>query len=175
MSDIDLLKYSDEVDKSLGVAGMAIALLACEGENYIAYVSVEDGDETITFAPEAFFSGNPRFSAKIAWLQTMKDYQIFSGIIFGNILCRNIAAKREMPGNMLDVMRQLIADHGIKDCALDEDEVVELFDKDLLYFRRLFNHPAVADVARDLATTLRMQRRMTAGEVFENLRRLSAI
>lgn len=171
----DLLKYSDEIDKSLGVAGMAIALLACDGENYIASVSVEDGEDTLDFAPEAFFIGNPRFSAKIAWMQLMREYHVFSGMLLGNIMCRHIVPSKSLKNDIIDIIHDLVSEHGSQTCSLDEDEIETLFNKDFSYFRRLFSHPAVSDVARDFANTLRIQRRMTAGEVFENLSRLSSI
>ena len=169
------LKYSDEADRSLGIAGMAIALMACEGEDYIAKVSLEDGDETIEFSQEAFFVSNPRFSAKIAWNQMMREYHIFTGMLLGNVICRQVLTNKNVKEELVEMLHDLIAEHGMHNCSLDEDEVNELFNKDLRYFRRLFSHPAVSDVARDFALNLRVHRRMTAGEVFENLSRLATM
>ena len=41
------LKYTDDVDKSLGLAGMAITLVACDSEELIASVSMEDDEEPL--------------------------------------------------------------------------------------------------------------------------------
>lgn len=169
------LKYVDEVDKSLGVAGMTIALMACDGENCITSVSIEEGEETLDFSPEASFPGNPRFSARIAWSQLMREFQIFSGMVIGNVVCRNIVAKHTVRQELIDDIHELILQHGREICSLDDDEIDSLFDKDMRYFRGLFNHPGVSDVARSFATNLRLQRRMSAGEVFEQLSRLSSI
>ena len=38
----DKLKYIDETDKSLGIAGMAITLVACDCEDMLACVSLEE-------------------------------------------------------------------------------------------------------------------------------------
>lgn len=175
MDSYDLLKYIDEEDKSLGVAGMAIALFACDGQEYISAISIEDDEDSFGFAPEAFFGGNPRFSAKLAWLQLMKEFHIFSGLLLGNVFCRHIPVGKEVKKDIVDMVHDLIFEHGGDVCSLEEDEIESLFNKDLKYFHRLFAHPTVADVARDLAHNLRMQRHLTGGDVLDNLRRLSML
>lgn len=171
----ELLKYSDEVDKSLGVAGMAIALLACDGEYCLANVSIDENESTIGFAPEAFYSSNPRFSAKIAWTQLMREFNIFSGMLMGNVMCRMLTSNMGLNSEIIDMIHDLIEEHGKAKCSLEEDEIDVMFDKDMRYYHRIFSHPTVSNVARDLATTLRVQRRMSAGEVFEYLSRLSSL
>ena len=169
----EILKYTDEVDKSLGITGMSIALMACDGEDYLATVSVEEGESTFDFSPDAFFLGNPRLSAKIAWTQIMKEFHIFSGMVLGNVMCRHIVTKHTVGQEIIDILHDLISEHGLKECSLDDDEIEDMFEKDFQYFYRLFNHPVVSDAAREFATTLRLHRRMTGGEVFENLSRLT--
>lgn len=171
----DILKYTDETDKSLGVAGMAIALLACDGENFISSVSIEEDEDTLMFAPDAFFMGNPRFSAKVAWNQLLREYHVFSGMLIGNILCRHIVPDRSVRSELISLLRSLVAEHGTSVCELEDDEIDSFFSRDMNYFSELFSHPTVIDVAGRFATTLRMQRRMTAGDIFENLSRLSSL
>lgn len=170
----EILKYSDEIDKSLGVAGMAIALLACDGENCIATVSLEDNEAAVDFTPEAFFACNPRFSAKIAWNQQMREFHIYSGLLLGNVFCRYIVASKSLRQDIINVLHDLIYEQAEEKCSLENDEIESIFNKDVHYFNRLFNHPGVADAARDFANTLRIQRRMTAGEAFEYLSRLTS-
>ncbi|MDO4320780.1 MAG: hypothetical protein Q4C34_09425, partial [Bacteroidales bacterium] len=57
----------------------------------------------------------------------------------------------------------------------EDDEIDTLFNKNYRYYSRLFSHSGVLVVARDFATTLRMRRRLTAGEVFEQLSRLNSL
>ena len=170
----EILKYKDEVDKSLGVAGMTIALMACDSENCIATVSLEDNEPTLDFAPEAFFICNPRFSAKIAWNHLMREFQIYSGMLIGNVMCRHMVTSRNLQQEIFEILHELILQQGLEQYSLDEDELEELFNKDLRYFRRLFSHPGIAEAARNFANTLRIQRHMTAGEVFEYLGRLTS-
>ena len=169
------LKYTDENDKSLGVAGMAISLVACDGEDYLAAVSLEEDEDALQMAEEFFFGGNPRFSAKIAWNEILKQFQITSGMMLGNVMCRNLAAGHALDSEMIEMIHDLILSDGQEFCSLERDEIENLYNQEYKYYYRMFSHPTVATIARDFATTLRLQRRMTAGEVIENLRRLSAI
>ena len=169
------LKYTDETDKSLGVAGMAISLIANDGETYLASVSLMDDEDTIALAEETYFTGNPRMSAKIAWKDILRKYQIASGLMLGNVLCRCLSAGRGVDVEMLRAIHDMIISEGREQCSLDGDEAENIYDEQYDHFRRIFAHPTVASIARDFASTLRLQRRMTAGEVFENLKRLSSI
>jgi len=169
------LKYTDETDKSLGIAGMAISLVACDSEHLLAAVSLKDEEETLQMAEEFFFSGNPRISAKIAWNELLRQYQITSGLLLGNVMCRALSAGHGIDKDVLDFVHKLIIGDGQKYCSLDNDEAEAMYNKEYSYYYRMFSHPSVAEIARDFASTLRLQRRMTAGEVVENLRRLSSI
>ena len=169
------LKYSDETDKSMGVAGMAISLIACDCEDMLAGVSLDEAEETLSMAGEFFFSGNPRFSAKIAWNEILRQFQITAGLLMGNVMCRRLCTGGAVDAEIMGIVRDIILKEGAEHCSLEEDEADALYNKNYRYYHRLFSHPSVAAIARDFATTLRMQRRMTAGEVVENLRRLSSL
>lgn len=171
----DKLKYTDETDKSLGIAGMAITLVACDCEDMLACVSLEEGEESISMAEEFFFNGNPRLSAKIAWNEILKQFQVTAGMLIGNVLCRKFCKGTSPDADLLKLVHDIIVEEGARNCSLDEDESDAVYNKNYRYYNRLFMHPTVAGVARDFATALRMQRRMTSGEVIENLRRLGSI
>lgn len=171
----DKLKYIDETDKSLGIAGMAITLVACDCEDMLACVSLEDGEESISMAEEFFFNGNPRLSAKIAWNEILKQFQVTAGMLIGNVLCRKFCKGISPEADLLKVVHDIIIEEGARHCSLDEDEADAVYNKNYRYYNRLFMHPTVVGVARDFATALRMQRRMTSGEVIENLRKLGNI
>lgn len=172
---IESLKYTDEADKSLGIAGMAITLVACDGEEYLAAVSLEAEEEPLSMAEEFFFSGNPRFSAKIAWKELLKQYQVTTGLLLGNVLCRAFAAGHSPASAAIDAVREIVREEGISHCSLDKDEADSIFNKSYTYYNRLFMHPSVLVIARDFASALQERRRMTAGDVLESLRRLNNI
>lgn len=172
--DIDL-HYTDESDKSLGIAGMAIALVACDSESILASVSLEPDEEAFDFTQDFFFSGNPRQSARIAWNELLRQFQIASSLLLGNVFCRARAAGRAPEAAALDMVRAFIDGEGREYCSLEADEIQAVYDKNLRFHTRLFTHPGVLSVARDFATVLRMRRTMSAGEVFEQLARLNSI
>lgn len=172
---MNTLKYTDETDRSLGVAGMAISLVACDCERLLASVSLEKDEQEIQFAEEFFFAGNPRMSAKIAWNELLRQYQVAMGMMLGNIMCRSFAAGHTPDAAALRAVHDILAEMGHTHCSLEDDEIESLFNKNYGYYSRLFNHGGVLVVARDFATALRMRRRMTAGEVVEHLARLNSI
>lgn len=168
------LRYTDEADKSLGIAGMSIALLACDGEDCIMGVSIEDGENALEFAPSAFCVSNPRFSAKIAWTQLTREFHMVAGMFLGNVICRRIVTSRSLNSDIINALREIVYEQGREKCDFDDDELDTMFDSDIRYFHRLFSHPTVAETARNFASALRTQRRMTAGDVLDYLSRLSA-
>ncbi len=169
------LKYADEKDKSFGLAGMAISLIACDSEEYIASVSLEEAEEPFEMTNDFFFDGNPGMFAKKAWNELLKQYQICVGMLLGNILCRYALMGKRPESSVLQSVHNIAKSLGEEYCSLEDDEINELFDKLYQHYGQLFSHPSVATVARNFATTLRMRRRMTASEVFEELSQLSHI
>lgn len=159
----------------MGVAGMAISLVLNDCEDMLSAVSLNEGDDAISMAEEFFFNSNPRLSAKIAWNEILKQFQITVGMLMGNVMCRRLCAGRPVEDELLRSVREFIISEGAEQCSLENDESDALYNKNYRYYYRLFSHPGVAGIARDFAGTLRMQRRMTAGEVVENLRRLTSL
>ena len=73
-----IMKYRDELDKSYGVAGMALGLSVLDASDLFTEVTL-DGDDTgcIQFTPEFFFAGNPRLSPRGAWKYILGHYRYF--------------------------------------------------------------------------------------------------
>lgn len=169
------LKYVDEADKSLGIAGMAISLVAFDGEDFLTSVSIVDGEESMSMTEEFFFNGNQEISAKLAWNEMVKQFELTAGMLMGNVMCRSYAAGHSPTRETLDAVRRIIREEGSERCSLDHDETDAIYEKDYTYYSRLFAHPTVSEVARDLATTLRTRRRLSAVEVLDSLRRLNSL
>lgn len=170
-----MLKYKDETDKSLGIAGMAIGLVAMDCEEYIAAVSLDPADDSLVMSREYYVTANPNFSAKLLWKAQLRNHEVNSAVLLANVLCRAMAAGQRVAPDSLAEIHSIIINDGCRQCDLDRDEVEEMYRKAYNYYYRLFSHPSVAVVARDFATTLRMQRRMTTAEILDNLRRLSSL
>lgn len=169
------LKYKDENDKSLGIAGMAITLVFNDNEHMLASVSMEEGEEAVAMAEEFFFVGNPRMSAKIAWNEMLRQLQVAAGLMLGNVLCRSYAVGDRPAKDILDTVHDMIVNDAREFCSLDDDEAETLYKRSADYYAGMFSHPGVCAVARDFAGNLVKQRRMSAGEVIDHLRRLSSL
>ena len=166
------LRYTDDTDLSLGVAGMAIALVACDSESALAGVCLDD-DEPLRLAEEFYFSGNPRQNARVAWNEYLRQYRVESALLLGNVMCRHYVAGRRPTADLLQGVHDFLFDEGREHCSLDDDELDRLYQRDLQYHTRLFTHPGVRSVAGDFAALLRMRRHMSAGDVLEQLSRLN--
>jgi hypothetical protein len=171
------LKYSDENDKCYGLAGMAISIVALDKESLIESMSLDaEPGEAVKFASEFYFSGNPTFSARIAWNEILQHFQLSAAMMISNIMCRAYVHRhKNIPDDVRASMLKLIADEGHDSCSLDDDEISTLFSKNYNYLHRLFNHRGVQDVARKFAKTLAERRSLSRSEVIDELRALSMI
>ena len=90
------MKYRDELDKSYGVAGMALGLTVFDADDLFTAVTLDgDGPGCIQFTPEFNFAGNPRLSARGAWQYILGHYRITVGLAVANALCRRMVLDNE--------------------------------------------------------------------------------
>lgn len=173
----DKLKYVDERDKSYGMAGMAISMMMLDGENYLEAMTLDaPAGDSVEFSHDFYFIGNPRMSAKIAWNEILKHFQISSGMVIANMMCRNYVQHRhKLPTDIIESLRAFVRDEAEEDCQLERDEADAIFEKNYNYFDRLFTYSQVHQAAHDLAAALVRQRRMSALEIIEQLRVLSML
>lgn len=168
-------KYSNEEDRSYGLAGMAVSVVVWDSEHLLNAVDLDAAaGEGMEMTQEFYFSGNPGLSAKAAWESMVEHFQLSTAMMVSNVMCRryvhlNAAIDAELRRRMLDYA----VEEGRDACSLDDDETLRLFDKCYTYCHRVFNHPGVQQVVRDFASALRTRRRLTRGEVAEELRALS--
>lgn len=167
-------RYTDEVDKSFGLAGMVLSLTAWDKHLMVSNITLDSADgSSITFGPEFFFSSNPRMSARIAWNELVKQYQMFTGMVIGNILCRKAVCKREsLTRQLASEIYSLIEDEGRDLCALEDDEIDLIFKKTYDYLSDFFSDGRMASAADRFASDLRLRRSMTAYDIDDELRSL---
>lgn len=164
--------YANEEDKSYGLAGMAIALNVWDKHTMIRHISL-DLDDPIAFTPDFFFTSNPRLSAKLAWNEMLKEYQLLTGIVLGNVICRRVVLKRERVTNdFLSEVYALVEPEGKEHCQLEPDEISLIFKKTSGYISNLFADRRVASLARSFAGRLAEKRTLTGSEVADEIDRL---
>ncbi|MCM1076998.1 MAG: hypothetical protein NC411_06525 [Bacteroides sp.] len=165
------LKYTDETDRCYGATGMAIGLMVFDGDEMLTSITLDgDPNDMVTMSPDFFFAGNPGVSAKTAWNQILKNYNIGIGMLMSNLLCRHLVNQhRSLPDEMHDFLHELARDEGRSSCSLEDDEIDRLFDKNFSYLSRVFSHRGVQSVAHDFATTLSKRRTLSRLDTLELL------
>ncbi len=171
------LKYNGERDRSYGLTGVAISLVALDAEEYLEGISLDAPvGNSIEFSHDFFFVTGPAFSAKSAWNERLKHFQLIAGMVIANLMCRNyVQHRRKLSPEILDNLRKFVYDEGVAVCSLDKDETDAVFDRSVSYFDRLFSYARVHEIANDFADNLVGQRSFTVQEVVERLRQLSMI
>lgn len=175
---MEKLRYIDEADRCYGAAGMAISLAVFDGEDILTAISLDgpEGTRTMTLAPEFFFAGNPGISAKTAWRQILKNYNLGIAMVTANLLCRYLVKRHAgLPDDVRRELHSLALDEGHDACQLDDDEIDAIFDKNLNYLTRVFSHRGVHSVAHDFASTLQSRRTLSRLDVLEILQALQSL
>jgi len=165
------LRYADERDKIYGLAGMAITLVALDGEKYLSEINLDaPAGEGIVLSHEYGFKGNPRMSARIVWEQTLSDLKMTTSMTLGNIACRRyVLGHRGIADDDIRPVREAVRAEGHDHCSLDDDEADRLFDGCLSYVQRVFRHPGVQEVAQNFAGHISRKRTISGAEAIEIL------
>lgn len=171
------LKYKDENDRSMGLAGSAIALVIWDGEDKLAAIDLDSlPGEGMEMTPDFSFAGNPRLSARLAWQMMLKQLELTSAMVMGNVLCRSYVGQGRQPSSSARAaLRAILRDEAISACSLEDDEFDQMYSRLLDLQSQIFTHNEVATMARALAADLLSRRRLTAAEVLDRLDRLSKI
>ncbi|MCM1521688.1 MAG: hypothetical protein NC039_03430 [Muribaculaceae bacterium] len=175
---MEKLRYTDETDRCYGAAGMAISLVVFDGEEILSAISLDgpEGAQTMSLTPDFFFAGNPGVSAKTAWRQILKNYNLGIAMMTANLLCRYLVNRHTgLPSDVVDELRALALDEGRDSCQLEEDEIDSIFDKNINYLTRVFTHRGVHSVAHDFASALKSRRTLSRLDALEILQALQSI
>lgn len=173
----DTFSYTSEDDKCYGATGMAIAVVVYDSEDMLASISLDASPEQmLEYVDDFFFAGNPGLSAKSAWNQILKNFNLTMALTIANVMCRSMVLDRKPVADELRTrLHDVVMEEGRDTCSLDDDETERLFDKNYHYLYRIFNHQGVHGVAHDFADSLKRMRRMSRMEVVDRLRALNMI
>lgn len=174
---MEKLKYTSESDRAYGATGMAIGLVIYDGDEMLASVDIDaDPNDMVALSPEFYFAGNPGVSAKTAWNQILKNYNLGISMLIANVMCRHLVGQRHtVPDDIVELLRSLASGEGRDSCELDDDETERLFNKNYTYLQRVFSHRGVQSVAHDFAATLLSRRALSRHEVLEQLSALNML
>ena len=169
------LKYTDERDKSFGLVGMAITLVASDGSDLLARVWL-DGDEFSDFelSHDFFFRGNPRMAPKYMWARNVRHLSYAARMILGNTVCREYILRNShsIPQENRSAIREVLLEVGRDQCSLVDEEIDALFSDSLNFVHRLFTNPGVHSVAVKFSDELCRRRELSGTEIIELLAKL---
>lgn len=177
MVDKKIMKYRDELDKSYGVAGMALGLSVFDADDLFTAVTIDaEGPECIQFTPEFFFAGNPRLSPRGAWKYILGHYRISVGLAVANALCRRMVLDNSKVDDKLrDQLFNAAYDDGRDYCQLERDEVEPIFDEAFENLTRLFSDSRVRKAMDTFADALQQRRTLSHIDVNDILQQLNMI
>ena len=171
------MKYRDELDKSYGIAGMALGLSVFDADDLFTAVTLDgDGPDSILFTPEFYFAGNPRLSPRGAWQYILGHYRITVGLAVANALCRRMVLDNERVDDKLrDDLFNAAYEDGKDFCQLERDEVEPIFDEAFDSMKRLFSDSQVRKAMDAFADALQRRRTLSHIDVADILQQLNLI
>ncbi len=172
---MESLKYIDEEDKIYGLTGMAIAIVVWDEAEAIDSINVDGNvEDSVLFASDYVYAAPAGVSVKKVWEHNFLHYRLCMRLLLANVVCRHYMRNGSTPikSSLEKLMRDILREEGVRQCALEADEIESVFAKNYDTVHRVFRHNGVQQVARDFAATLRECRTMSAGEIIDNLSRL---
>jgi hypothetical protein len=171
------MKYRDELDKSYGVAGMALGLSVFDAADLFTSITLDgDGPGAIEFTPEFFFAGNPRLSPRGSWQYMLGHFRISVGLAVANALCRRMVLDNDKADQQLrDQLLNAACDDGRDYCQLERDEVQPIFDEAFENMSRLFADSRVRKAMDSFADALQQRRTLSHIDVVDILQQLNLI
>lgn len=166
------LKYTDEIDKSYGLAGMAISLMAWNAEDWLESINIDaEPDAALHMSDVYYLHLAPMVGAKAVWEQLCQRFQVTTAMTVANLACRHLVHRRvsSLPGEIDSELRSLLCEEGAALCQLEPDEVSRIYGKSLTYCVRLFTHPGVIGLSNNLASEILSRRQLPASDIFELL------
>ena len=166
------LRYADERDKCISLAGMVVALFVSKADERLCSVSLDD-DQGITFVPELLYTGNPALSLRKAFDRRLKQFKIAAAMFAANVWSR---AHINYGGGVSDSMAREIFDilkaEGIAHYSLEADEV-EYITEDIWHqMESVFANQKVCDVTASISNTLGARRTIYSADVLQLLESL---
>lgn len=176
---MEKLRYTDETDRCFGAAGMAVSLVIYDGDELLNSISLDHEDSparTMDMSPDFFFAGSPAISARAAWNQIVKNYNIGVAMAIANLLCRYYVNRHAgLPDDVRDALRTMAVEEGHESCQLDDDEIDTIFDKNFNYLSRVFSHRGVQSVVHDFTSALASRRTLSRLDTLDLLSALQSL
>lgn len=176
MADKLTLTYLNEDDRAYGLAGMAISLAALDAMDRVAEISLDSEGPMVAFSHSYYFPASPAVSVKSNWNNLLHNFYITSAMVISNVMARSMVRLHEdVPSEIMQILHDQIMEEGRDTCALEEDEIDNLYARTTSRMRRIFNNPRVHPAVEDFARTISRRRTLSGNEILDELRILQII
>lgn len=170
------LTYLNEDDRAYGLAGMVISLASLQAIDRVAEVSLDSEGPMVEFSHEYYFPGSPTFSPKATWDNLVQNFHITTSMVISNVLARSIVRmKEEAPEKVMKEIFKEVRREGRDTCALEDDEIENLYNNALSRARRLFHNPRLHPAVDEFARVISRRRSLSGMEIRDELHILQLI
>lgn len=170
------LAYINEDDRAYGLAGMVISLASLQAIDRVAEVSLDSDGPMVEFSHQYYFPGSPAISPKATWDNLVQNFHITTSMVLSNILARSVVRlKGKAPDDLLKEVYGEIEAEGRDTCALEDDEIENLYNNALMRSRRLFQNPRLHPAIDEFARILARRRHLSGMEIRDELHLLQLI
>ncbi|MCH5239634.1 MAG: hypothetical protein J1F38_05380 [Muribaculaceae bacterium] len=170
------LSYLNEDDRAYGLAGMMVALASLDAIDRVATVSIDTDGPMVEFSHAYYFAGSPSISPKSTWDNLVSNFHLTTSMVVGNILARSLVRlKEEAPEDIMKEVYNIVEEEGIATCALESDEVENLYNHALSRAMRLFRNPRVHPAIDEFARIISLRRSLSGREVLDELHLLQLL
>ncbi len=170
------LKYLNEDDRAYGLAGMVISMASLRAIDRVAEVSLDSEGPMVEFSHEYYFPGSPTISPKAVWDNLVQNFHITTSMVVSNVLARSIVRmKEEAPESLLKEIYSEVEREGRDTCALEDDEIENLYNNALTRSRRLFRNPMLHPAIDEFARIISRRRTLSGMEIRDELHLLQLI
>jgi len=170
------LTYLNEDDRAYGLAGMVISLASLNAIDRVAEVSIDTDGPMVEFSRECYFPGSPSLSPKATWDNLVQNFHIITSMVVSNVLARSIVRmKEEAPKELMERIYSEVEREGRDTCALEDDEIENLYNNALTRARRIFRNPRLHPAVDELARIISRRRSLSGMEILDELHLLQLV
>ncbi len=170
------LTYLNEDDRAYGLAGMVISLASLDAISRISEVSLDADGPMVEFSHEYYFPWSPNMSPKATWDNMVQNFHLTTSMILSNVMARSVVRmKEEAPADVLKEIYEEVEREGRDTCALEEDEIENLYNNALARTRRLFHNPRLHPAIDEFARVISRRRSLSGMEIRDELHLLQLL
>lgn len=170
------LTYLNEDDRAYGLAGMVISLASLDAIGRISEVNLDSEGPMVEFSHEYYFPGSPTISPKAVWDNLVQNFHITTSMVLSNIMARSVVRmKEEAPDKIFKEIYTEVEREGRDTCALEDDEIENLYNNALSRTRRLFHNPRLHPAIDEFAKVISRRRSLSGLEIRDELHLLQLL